>query len=164
MAGTTNRFKRNAEAGGVEPKPSKVEVPAENKVEETIEEQTQETVAGNTADAVTETTAAPDTATSMNPVPASVEPISKTDANMTVALNGMIDFGHRFVKREAKSKQVPLNITPTVNEQLQFLVENNMIKSRNDFIFQLVETALASIFSNQEVLDEFNRTRNKWEK
>ena len=154
MAGNTNsnRFKRNAEAAGVEPKVVKPEV-EEN-----------ETV--NAAETDAETPAAPQVnetpAPAPTPAPAE-EPASSQENNMTVALNGMIDFEHRFKKREAKNKQIPLNITPTMNEQLQFLAEKNMIKSRNDFIFQLVESALTNIFSNQEIRDAFNQTR-KWEK
>lgn len=162
MSGTTNRFKRNAAAGGVEPKPAKNEAPVENNAEEKIEE-TVEAAVEKTVNTVAETVAPEKTEEPEAVVPAPAPAVDNADANMTVALNGMIDLRHRFVKREPKSKQIPLNITPTVQAQLQFLVDNNMVKSRNDFIFQLVETALASIFSNQEILDEFNKT-NKWEK
>lgn len=156
MSGTTNRFKRNAAAGGVEPKTPKNEAP--ETIEETVEAAV-ETVVETVAPEKTEEPKA----TEPIPTPTPASAVDNADANMTVALNGMIDLRHRFVKREPKSKQIPLNITPTVQAQLQFLVDNNMVKSRNDFIFQLVETALASIFSNQEILDEFNKT-NKWEK
>ena len=155
MAGNTsnNRFKRNANAAGVEPKVVKPEVDANETVNET--------------EATVETPQATETQAPVAPAPVTPapveEPASSPEPNMTVALNGMIDFEHRFKKREAKTKQIPLNITPTANEQLQFLVEKNMIKSRNDFIFQLVESALNNIFSNQEVRDAFNQTR-EWEK
>lgn len=151
MAGNTsgNRFKRNAEAAGVEPKVVKPEAEGNETV--------------NGAEGIAETPVTPQ----VNEVPAPVAPVEEPtpsqEPNMTVALNGMIDFEHRFKKREAKTKQIPLNITPTMNEQLQFLVAKNMIKSRNDFIFQLVESALNNIFTNQEIRDAFNETQ-KWEK
>ena len=161
MAGTNNRFKRNAESTGVEPKTLKNEVP-EEKIEETVEPKV---ATEKEAKEVTASPAAPQPAAEPTPAPVAPtpQPAISQDANMTMVLDGMIDFEHRFKKREPKNKQIPLNITPTVQEQLQFLVDNNMIKSRNDFIFQLVEGALNNIFANPEIRDAFNKTR-EWEK
>ena len=121
MAGTNNRFKRNAETGGVEPKPVKNDVP-EEKIEETVEPEVEtenEEQEVYTPPAVQETVEAKTTA----PVVSAAQPVTNQDANMTMALDGMIDFEHRFKKREPKNKQIPLNVTPTVHEQLQFLVD-----------------------------------------